>query len=241
MSIFFNKHVMLAATFCICSMTNMLSGNESLIKEQTANKQQKEYSNVIRGELFRIPVGMFKAGQKDCDALKKHGYEIEAKKKDTFVKVWATSKGYPDTLIIHLSKEEREDKEGSCNWADHGHPRLPNFPAYLPLKLFIDETGNLKKDGDEVVFSYNDTQNNNEYPYANSAFQAMDSFGSCFDVAEKYSNKRIKIILTLNQRGYRYGGCGNDYFDGKCHEGGFDNCIRASKDYEKLVKPYLSK
>jgi hypothetical protein len=176
-------------------------------------RQVPEVSRVVYGDLFRIPAGIWKIDQEACETLKRDHYQIDAKEGDAFLTVWATSKGYPDKLITHLSQEEKNDTEGSCNWADHGHPRIENFPKCLPLTLFIDENGKLKKDGSEVIL-YHKNPKNNEY---------------------------IKIILTLNQRGYRYAWCGNDTWAGHKHDGGFDNCIKASMGYEKLVKPHLSK
>lgn len=171
----------------------------------------KKEERVVYGDLFIVPSSVARLSSAEYDTIKKDGYEIRAQNGDTFVQVWATSKGYSDTLIIHLNKQEPDDQKGSCNWAAHGHPHLQQFPRYLPVSLFIDKAGTLKKDGDGVVIYYIHPQ----------------------------TNERVKIVLTLNQRNYRYASCGT-YRDGRLQDGGFDNCIKALSGYEKLVRPYLS-
>lgn len=158
---------------------------------------KKSADRVVEGDLFRVPIGIYK--ESDVDASK---YELKTGEQEPSMRVWATSKDYKDTLIIHLSEDERKDKEGSCNWSDHGHPRLEKFPWSLPLNLFVDNNGELKKEGDTVTMFHNN----------------------------KKTNERIKIILTLRQGNYRYKWCGG---------GKFDECIRASNDYESVVEPYL--
>lgn len=152
---------------------------------------------VVEGDVFRVPTGIYEGYETNNP-----WYELKKGENEPFINVWVTTSGYPDTLIIHLSKEEREDKEGSCNWADHGHPRLHKFPSYLPLYLFVNENGELKKEGDKTVIYHHNPK----------------------------THERIKIILTLRQGNYRYRESG----DGK-----FDQSIRDSKDYEKVVEPYL--
>lgn len=173
---------------------------------------QSQEDRVVRGDVFRVPNGIYKADDLSDIGIDSTLYEVGPDGNNASVQVWATTANYRDTLIIHLSEEEKNDSDGSCNWANHGHPRVYQFPSYLPLTLFIDEEGKLKKDGDMVVLYHNNP----------------------------LSHERVKIVLTLNQRGYRYARCGNDWWDGKHHDGGFDNCIRASKNYEAVVEPFLS-
>lgn len=89
----------------------------------------------------------------------------------------------------------------SFDWY-YGHKDLNNFPGDLPLLFFIDENGKLKKDGDKVRLIHENPK----------------------------TRERVKVILTLNQKGSRY-----DW------NGGFDGFIKASSSYKELVKPYLGK
>ncbi len=188
---------------------------------------KKPADRVVEGDLFIIPNGIYKGSEFDTDEsqenaglmrrlvskitpgfLKKpDSYELKIGKREPSVQVWATSKDYKDTLIIHLSKEEREDKEGSCNWRNHGHPRLEQFPYVLPLNLFVDNKGELKKEGDTVTIFHNNQK----------------------------TRERVKVLLTLRQGNYRYKYCGGGEFDG-CIRAMSRDYKRVAEPYLKSFK-----
>ena len=153
--------------------------------EDTPQEQVQEHTEkidrVVKGDVFIIPNGIY-SGSEDIDTAH---YDLTVSEKEPSLQIWATSKGYPDTLIIDLSNEEKEDTEGSCNWNNHGHPRLYKFPWHLPLNLFVDKKGELKKEGDTVTILHNNPK----------------------------TSERIQVELTLRQNDYRYRYCGGGQFD----------------------------
>ncbi len=169
------------------------------LKRDALEQMHDEFDRVVVGDIFRVPNGICKnrvasiLGSKsalyaigDYDDAVFYEDRIAALNKETAsVQVWATTRDYKDTVIVHLSDGEKNDAEGSCNWADHGHPRLYAFPSYLPLSLFIDAEGVLKREGDIVTIKH---------------YNPM-------------THEQIKIVLRLSQGKYRYRSCGGGHFD----------------------------
>ncbi len=104
--------------------------------------------------------------------FKQNGYELEISAGDIRLGISVRSKRYAELSKKDQKEISRDDWcfELSDNWFYDGHPRLKNFPDEVPLKLFINEKGELKKEGEEVIIYYND----------------------------KTTHERIKIVLTIN-------------------------------------------
>lgn len=154
--------------------------------EQATRAQEIPVDGVIEGDLFIIPNGIVDA----CEINK--AYEGVGDEQEPGLEIWATT---PKEL------QNSEKGNGSENWSAHGHPALSRFPRHLPLRLFMDDKGSLKKEGSKIILYHNHPE----------------------------THKRTKIILNLNQHGYRYSWCGT-----------FDECVRMQRcNYETLERFYL--
>jgi hypothetical protein len=105
------------------------------------------------------------------------------------------------------------DPHGSRNWSAHGHPQLHRFPSRLPLTLLIDENGELKKEGDTLTLVHSNPE----------------------------THKQIKIVLTLNQKDYRYRSCARASWEKDYRKDGygFDQCFKSLVVYKEIIEPYL--
>lgn len=179
---------LLVIGFPVAVYANDKQGKFAVLKTQGIDR-------VVRGYLFCIPYMPYQMLPSDIESFVRE-YEVAGYTKDyieyPWVKVWAIS--------------EEGEEEGSDMWAK-GHPRIHEFPLFLPLSLFLDDQKMIKKDGDTVRIIHNNPE----------------------------TNERILIILTLAQEKYRYRGYGVGYWGGEYHTGGFDNCLKYL-GFDKVIK-----
>ncbi len=145
--------------------------NQLIQRNQEQQAKNEKIDRVIVGEILRVDVpsdfdykpsdnAKRKWSELATWAFKDAGYEIEVAPGEIELALGVRYR-YAD-----MSEEDREMIDD--DWDTYSHPRLKPF-FRLPLHLFINEKGELKDEGEEVIIYYNNKQ----------------------------THERIKVILTI--------------------------------------------
>ncbi len=172
--------------------------NQPIKRNQEQQAKNEKIDRVIVGEICQVKVPA-DSYCKDSDNVKRmkseiatrvfknDGYEIEVAPGEIELALGVRFR------YAELSEEDREMI--SDEWRGYSHPRLKKFYS-LPLHLFINEKGELKDEGEEVIIYYNNKQ-------AHERIKVVLTIRTADIVTMSDLVDRSKIHYIVRNEGYR--------------------------------------